>query len=85
MLFAPLASAQTPNMGDSMVPNTPPLIIQGPITPGDCVVWVNANTVGDSGAPCGGGPPPTACTAGALDLSLTTGCNVPFYVGGIFP
>jgi hypothetical protein len=25
------------------------------------------------------------CTAGAFNLSLTTGCNIPFYVGGIFP
>jgi hypothetical protein len=31
------------------------------------------------------GPPGTACLAGAIDLSLTTGCNLPFYLGGIFP
>jgi hypothetical protein len=32
--------------------------------------------------PSGGG---TGCTAGAIDLSLTTGCNIPFFIGGIFP
>jgi hypothetical protein len=81
----PIFAQGTPNMGGGMVPNQPQLNIQGPITPGDCVVWVNANTIGDSGSPCGSGGGGTACTAGSLDLSLTTGCNVPFYVGGVFP
>jgi hypothetical protein len=27
----------------------------------------------------------SSCTAGAIDLSLTTGCNLPQYLGGIFP
>lgn len=27
----------------------------------------------------------TPCTAGAFDLSLPTGCNLPFYLGGIIP
>lgn len=31
------------------------------------------------------GPPPTPCLAGKFDLSLSTGCNIPFYLGGIFP
>lgn len=44
------------------------------------------NDVGSGGVSTGPfGPPPTACTAGAFDLSLSTGCNLPFYVSGIFP
>lgn len=27
----------------------------------------------------------TPCGAGKIDLSLSTGCNLPFYLGGIFP
>ncbi len=83
-LSAQTSIAQTPNMGGGMVPNQVPLAIQGPITAGDCVIWVAVNTLGDSGAPCGSGGG-TPCTAGAIDLSLTTGCNLPFYVGGVFP
>ncbi len=30
-------------------------------------------------------PPPGACTAGAIDLSPVTGCNIPFFIGAIFP
>ena len=57
----------------------------GPLpVPGNCVEWAGINSIKDAGSPCGG-TPPTACTAGSLDLSLTTGCNIPFYVGGIFP
>lgn len=26
-----------------------------------------------------------ACTAGAIDLSLPTGCNLPLFIGGILP
>ena len=52
---------------------------------GDCVKWSGPNSITDSGSPCASGPPPTACTDGSFDLSLTTGCNIPFYVGGIFP
>lgn len=33
----------------------------------------------------GGGGGGTACTNGATDLSLTTGCNIFFYVAGVFP
>lgn len=83
-LLATTSSAQTPNMGVDMVPNQPQLNIKGPITPGDCVVWIDSNTIGDSGSPCGGSPA-TPCTAGAIDLSLSTGCNLPFYIGGVFP
>ena len=46
-------------------------------------VWLFGN--GGAGVFGGGGSGPTACTPGAIDLSLTTGCNIPFYVGGIFP
>jgi hypothetical protein len=50
--------------------------ITGPITiPGMKIT----GTVG------GGVAPVNSCTAGAIDLSLSTGCNLPFYVGGIFP
>jgi hypothetical protein len=79
------AMAQTPNMGVTMVPNAPAVNIQGPITPGNCVVWVNSNTIADAGAPCGIGGGGTPCTAGGLDWSLTTGCNIPFLIGGVFP
>jgi len=27
----------------------------------------------------------SVCVAGAADLSLTTGCNVPFFLNGIMP
>lgn len=88
LMLRPLV-AQTPNIGGGGVtptptPNQPQINIQGPIIPGDCVIWINATTIGDSGSPCGSSPG-TPCTAGALDLSLTTGCNIPFYVGGVFP
>lgn len=56
-----------------------------PPVAGNCVEWAGINSIKDSGSPCGGGPPPTACTDGSFDLSLTTGCNIPFYVGGVFP
>jgi hypothetical protein len=84
LFLASHANGQTPNMGGGMVPNAPPLNVQGPITAGNCVKWVAQFTIGDAGAPCGSGGG-TPCTAGGLDLSLTTGCNIPFYVGGVFP
>jgi len=57
----------------------------GPLpVPGNCVEWAGINSIKDHGSPCGGGGG-VACTAGAVDLSLTTGCNIPFYLGGIFP
>lgn len=31
----------------------------------------------------GGGSLPTPCNAGQLDYSLSTGCNVVFYVNGV--
>jgi hypothetical protein len=37
------------------------------------------------GGPLNPGTGGSGCTAGAIDLSLSTGCNIPFYVGGIFP
>lgn len=67
------ASAQIQNPGVVQV---------GTVIPGNCVKWVAKNKIGDAGAPCGG---VASCTAGAIDLSLSTGCNIPFYVGGIFP
>ena len=82
-LVSQASEAQTPNMGGGMVPNAPPLMVQGPITAGNCVKWVAQFTIGDSGSPCGGAATP--CTAGGLDWSLTTGCNIPFLVGGVFP
>lgn len=77
-------AAQTPGAG-SMVPNSPYIAVQGPINPGDCVVLVNSYTLGSSGSPCGSGGGGTPCTAGGIDLSLATGCNVAFYIGGVFP
>ena len=57
----------------------------GPLpVPGNCVEWAGINSIKDAGSPCGGSPS-TPCGAGAFDLSLTTGCNVPFYVGGVIP
>lgn len=29
--------------------------------------------------------PGVACLAGKFDLSLATGCNLPFYLNGVFP
>jgi hypothetical protein len=26
-----------------------------------------------------------SCTAGAIDLSLLTGCNIPLFIGGVLP
>ncbi len=51
-----------------------------PIGPGS-IVPIGPSTNSAGAAP----PPPTACLAGAIDLSLATGCNIPFYLGGIFP
>jgi hypothetical protein len=84
MLGAQVALAQTPNQNGGMVPNAPPLFVRGPVTAGNCVKWVAPFTIGDAGAPCGGGSL-TPCTAGGLDWSLTTGCNIPFLIGGVFP
>ena len=33
----------------------------------------------------GGGGGGTACTAGAIDLSLSTGCNIPQFMDGVIP
>ena len=72
------AIGQVPNFTGNMVPNQPPLVIQGPITPGDCVQWVNAYTIGDSGAPCGGGTPPATCSGTGWDF--TQACNSQYVV-----
>jgi hypothetical protein len=40
--------------------------------------------IGSALNPGGGGGGP-ACTAGAFDLSLATGCNIPFYLDGVIP
>jgi hypothetical protein len=37
------------------------------------------------GGPLNAGTGTSACSAGAFDLSLTTGCNIPFYLDGVFP
>lgn len=65
---------------------TPPALFRTgpPPVAGNCVEWAGINSIKDAGFPCGGGSL-TPCTAGSVDLSLTTGCNIPFYVGGIFP
>lgn len=72
------ANAQVPNFNGGMVPNAPPLVIQGPITPGDCVQWVNSYTIGDSGAPCGGGSPPVGCAGTGWDFTMA--CNSQYVV-----
>lgn len=58
---------------------TPVFSIQGPITPGHCVVWIDALTIGDSGVPC---PSivPSMCDVGGPDLSQD-GCNIA-WMGG---
>jgi hypothetical protein len=56
---------------------TPVFSIQGPITPGNCVVWIDALTIGDSGAPC---PSSSTCAFGGTDLSQS-GCNIA-WMGG---
>lgn len=58
---------------------SPIFSIQGPITPGHCVVWIDTLTIGDSGMPCTPIAPMT-CDEGGPDLSQD-GCNI-MWMGG---
>ena len=49
----------------------------------------NQNAVGINGIAAIGATsapaPLIACLAGGIDLSLSTGCDLPFYLNGVFP
>ena len=50
-----------------------------PLGPG-AIFPIGPSTINSSG---NSGPPVTACGNGQLDFSLSTGCNVSFYVLGV--
>jgi predicted outer membrane protein len=46
LLAASVALAQ------DMTPNPPSVVIQGPVTIGNCLQWIDAHTIADSGVAC---------------------------------
>ncbi len=54
-------------LAQDQTPNIPPVYIQGAPAIGNCLKWVNGNTVTDSGVSCQGSPqPPTVPGTGTV-------------------